>query len=48
MDRVIDWTEYSTEDIERFIAELEAVLIKRREEKRQALKEHIEDMLKER
>jgi DNA-binding protein H-NS len=44
---VIDWTEYSDEEIERFIIELEVVRKKRREEKRQALKEHIEDMLKE-
>jgi DNA-binding protein H-NS len=45
--KVIDWAEYSDEDIERFIIELEAVQKKRRQEKRQALKKQIEGMVKE-
>ena len=45
--KIINWSEFSDEEIERFIGELEAELNKRREEKRLALKEHIEDMLKE-
>jgi DNA-binding protein H-NS len=45
--KVIDWAEFTDEEIERFFDELTAERKKRREEKRQALKEHIEDMLKE-
>jgi DNA-binding protein H-NS len=45
--KVIDWAEFSDEEIERFIVELEAVQKKRREEKRQALKDQIEGMVKE-
>lgn len=45
--KVIDWTEYSGEEIERFIIELEAVRKKRREEKLQELKIQIEGMVKE-
>jgi DNA-binding protein H-NS len=45
--KVIDWTEYSDEEIERFITELEAERKKRGEEKRRALKEQIESMVKE-
>jgi DNA-binding protein H-NS len=45
--KVIDWSEYTDEEIARFISELEAVQKKRREEKRQALKDQIEGMVKE-
>jgi DNA-binding protein H-NS len=45
--KVIDWTEYTDEELDRFISELEALRKKRREEKRQALKEQIEGMVKE-
>jgi DNA-binding protein H-NS len=45
--KVIDWSEYTDEEVDRFIIELEAVRKKRREEKRQALKEQIEGMVKE-
>jgi DNA-binding protein H-NS len=45
--KVIDWAEYSDEEIERFIIELETVRKKRREAKRQALKDQIEGMVKE-
>ena len=45
--KVIDWAEYSDEEIERFIIELEAVRRKRRETKREALKNQIEGMVKE-
>jgi DNA-binding protein H-NS len=43
----IDWAEYTDEEIERVITELEAVQQKRRQEKRQALKEQIEGTVKE-
>jgi DNA-binding protein H-NS len=43
----IDWTEYSDEEIDRFITELAAVQQKRRQDKRQTLKEQIEGMVKE-
>jgi DNA-binding protein H-NS len=45
--KVIDWSEYTDGELERFISELEAVQKKRRDEKRQALKERIEGMVKE-
>ena len=43
----IDWSEYTDEEIDRFINELETLRKKRGEEKRQALKEQIEGMVKE-
>jgi DNA-binding protein H-NS len=45
--KVIDWAEYSDDEIERFIIELEAVRKNRREAKREALKNQIEGMVKE-
>jgi DNA-binding protein H-NS len=42
----IDWAEYKDEDLQRFIRELEAELIRRRDEKRKALKAQISDMVK--
>jgi DNA-binding protein H-NS len=45
--KVIDWAEFSDEEIERFIIELEAVRKKRGEEKRRILKEQIDTMVKE-
>jgi DNA-binding protein H-NS len=45
--KVIDWIEFSDEEIERFIVELEAERKKRREEKQQALKDQIQGMVKE-
>ena len=45
--KVIDWSGYTDEDIERFITELQAERTKRGEEKRRALKEQIEGMVKE-
>jgi DNA-binding protein H-NS len=43
----IDWAEYSDDDLERFVVELEAELRKRLAEKRQALKQRIEGMVQE-
>jgi DNA-binding protein H-NS len=43
----IDWTEYTDEEIDRFINELDAERKKRGEEKRRVLKEQIESMVKE-
>lgn len=45
--KVIDWAEYSDEEIERFMIELEVVGKKRKEAKREALKNQIEGMVKE-
>jgi DNA-binding protein H-NS len=45
--KVIDWAEFTDEEIERFIIELTAERKKRGEEKRQALKNQIESMVKE-
>jgi DNA-binding protein H-NS len=45
--KVIDWAEFTDEEIERFILELTAERKKRGEEKRQALKTQIESMVKE-
>jgi DNA-binding protein H-NS len=42
----IDWTEYTDEDISRFLRELEAEQNRRRVEKRKALKAQISDMVK--
>ena len=42
----IDWTEYTDEDIERFLRELEAEQNRRRAEKRKVLKAQISDMVK--
>jgi DNA-binding protein H-NS len=44
--KVIDWAEFSDEEIERFIVELEAEQNRRRTEKRKILKGQISDMLK--
>ena len=43
----IDWNEYTDEDIERFVRELAFEQEKRRQEKRQALKEQINTLLTE-
>ena len=45
--KIIDWSEFSDEEIERFIVELEVERKKRGEEKRRVLKEQIEGMIKE-
>jgi DNA-binding protein H-NS len=45
--KVIDWAEFTDEEIERFILELTAERKKRGEEKRRALKKQIENMVKE-
>jgi DNA-binding protein H-NS len=45
--KTIDWSEFTDEEIERFISELEAERKKRGEEKRRALKEQIKSMAKE-
>lgn len=45
--KVIDWAEFTDEEIERFIIELTAERKKRGEEKRRALKKQIESMVKE-
>jgi DNA-binding protein H-NS len=45
--KVIDWAEFTDEEIERFMLELTAERKKRGEEKRQALKKQIESMVKE-
>jgi DNA-binding protein H-NS len=45
--KTIDWSEFTDEEIERFIIELEAERKKRGEEKRRVLKEQIESMVKE-
>jgi DNA-binding protein H-NS len=45
--KVIDWTEFTNEEIERFISELAAERKKRGEEKRRALKKQVERMAKE-
>ena len=42
----IDWTEYTDEDISRFLRELEAEQNRRRAEKRKTLKAQISDMVK--
>jgi DNA-binding protein H-NS len=43
----LDWSEFTDEEIERFIIELAAERKKREGEKRRALKEQIEQMVKE-
>jgi DNA-binding protein H-NS len=43
----IDWSEFTDEEIDRFISELQAERTKRGEEKRRLLKEQIESMVKE-
>jgi hypothetical protein len=45
--KTIDWSEFTDEEIDRFITELEAEREKRGEEKRRVLKEQIEGMIKE-
>jgi DNA-binding protein H-NS len=43
----LDWSQFTDEEIERFIVELEAERKKRGDEKRRVLKEQIEGMIKE-
>jgi DNA-binding protein H-NS len=45
--KVIDWAQYSDEDIARFLGELASVREQRKADKRNALKAQIEEMLKE-
>jgi DNA-binding protein H-NS len=45
--KTIDWAEYTDEELDRFISELQAEQKKRGEEKRRRLKEQIESMVKE-
>ena len=45
--KTIDWSEFTDEEITRFICELEAERRKRGEEKRRVLKEQIESLVKE-
>jgi DNA-binding protein H-NS len=46
-ERVIDWSEYSDEDIGRFLDELQAEREKRKVGKRKELKDRIRNLLKE-
>jgi DNA-binding protein H-NS len=46
-EKVIDWSEYADEDIERFLGELTTEREKRKVGKRKTLKEQINKMLKE-
>jgi DNA-binding protein H-NS len=43
----IDWSEFTDEEIERFITELQSERTKRADEKRRVLREQIESMVKE-
>jgi DNA-binding protein H-NS len=45
--KTIDWAEFTDEEIDRFITELQAERTKRADEKRRILKEQIESMVKE-
>ena len=46
-EKVIDWTDYGDEDIERFLGELYSEREKRRVEKRKVLRKQVLKMLKE-
>jgi DNA-binding protein H-NS len=45
--KTIDWSEFTDEEIERFITELQTERTRRADEKRRLLKEQIESMVKE-